>query len=152
MAVAPAVLWRVVQRPLVVTAVMRLYNEQESSEMWELRPRAFQSVPASMPATFYIKQYHPLMCWHIVYLTPLWLEKTHCVRGFDIWAGYSIPPPGLPKLMPSTSQLDGQTENRMKRVFVCKGVYVFTHAGLCGFAHTYCTFKLYECVWGSLRV
>lgn len=46
-----------------------------------------------MPAPFYIKQYHPLMCWHIEYLTPLRLDKTQCVRRSDIWADILSPVP-----------------------------------------------------------
>lgn len=53
-------------------------------------PVAFQWVPVLMPATFYIKHYHPLMCWHIEYLTPLRLKRDSARSVLIFGAGYSI--------------------------------------------------------------
>lgn len=93
----------------------RLVVTTDTLSMWESPgPMAFQWVPVLMPATFYIKQYHPLMCWHIEYLTPLRLEKTVCAAFWYLcWIFYPPLRPAKTLTLPCIPQLDEQTEGSM---------------------------------------
>lgn len=104
------------------------------------RPRAFQSVPALMPATFYIKQYHPLICWHISHPSDLKRHTVCRVLKFGLDTLSLRPVCQNSCLLPHSWMDKRRTE---WSVCSCVKVCTCSRRQVCVRAHTYCTCFVY---------